>query len=100
VELDAQGARHGCRGGLTLAPANKVHHVHTIARVAEMLGEAEDWLWDVANKMDQEDGLIWVYGSGDDSVMAFTDFGIETLTGLIEIYKADPDLLKRSSTPK
>jgi hypothetical protein len=58
-----------------LAPVNKVHHVHTIARVAEMLGEDEDWLWDVAN-------------------------GIETLTGLIEIYKADPDLLKRSSNPK
>jgi len=37
---------------------------------------------------------------GDDSVMAFTDFGIETLTGLIEIYKADPQLLKRSSDPK
>jgi len=46
-------------------------------------------------QMDQEDGLIWVYGSGDESVMAFTDFGIETLTGLVEIYKADPDLLKR-----
>jgi len=45
--------------------------------------------------MDQEDGLIWVYGPGDDGVMAFTDFGIETLTGLIEIYKAVPDLLKR-----
>src|SRR5690242_8886945 len=83
-----------------LAPVNKVHHVRTIARVAEMLGENEDWLWDVANEMDQEDGLIWVYGSGDDGVMAFTDFGIETLTGLIEIYKADPDLLKRSSNPK
>ena len=88
------------RGGLTLAPVNKVHHVHTIARVAEMLGEDEDWLWDVADEMDQEDGLIWVYGLGDDGVMAFTDFGIETLTGLIEIYKADPDLLKRSSDPK
>jgi hypothetical protein len=100
VELDAQGARHGCRGGLTLAPTNKVHHVRTIARVAEMLGEDEDWLWDVASEMDQEDGLIWVYGPGDDSVMAFTDFGIETLTGLIEIYKADPQLLKRSSDPK
>ena len=60
-----------------------------------MLGEDEDWLWDVANEMDQEDGLIWVYGPGDDGVMAFTDFAIETLTGLIEIYKADPDLLKR-----
>ena len=100
MELDAQGVRHGCRGGLTLAPTNKVHHVRTIARVAEMLGEDEDWLWDVANEMDQEDGLIWVYGPGDDSVMAFTDFGIETLTGLIEIYKADPHLLKRSSDPK
>ena len=32
--------------------------------------------------------------------MALTDFGIETLTGLIEIYKANPDLLKRSSEPK
>ena len=99
MELDAQGVRHGRRGGLTLAPV-KVHHVHPIARVAEMLGEDEDWLWDVANEMDQEDGLIWVYRPGDDRVMAFTDFGIETLTGLIEIYKADPDLLKRSSDPK
>ena len=50
--------------------------------------------------MDQEDGLIWVYGLGDENVMAFTDFGIETLTGLVEIYKADPDLLKRSSNPE
>jgi hypothetical protein len=56
-----QGVRHGCRDGVTLAPVNKVHHVYTIARVAEMLGEDEDWLWDVANEMDQEDGLVWVY---------------------------------------
>ena len=50
---------------------------------------------DVANVMNQEDGLIWVYGLGDDGVMAFTDFGIETLVDLIKIYKADPELLKR-----
>jgi hypothetical protein len=36
-----------------------------------------------------------IISPGDDGVMAFTDFGIETLTGLIEIYKADPDLLTR-----
>jgi hypothetical protein len=83
-----------------VAPVNKVHHARTIARVAEMLDEDEDWLWDVANEMDQEDGLIWVYGPGDEGGMAFTDFGIETLTDRIEIYKADPDLLKRSSKPK
>ena len=92
-------AGHDRRGGLSLAQVNKVHHVHTIARVAAMLGEDEDWLRDVAIEMDQEDGLIWVYRLGDESVMAFTDFGIETLTGLIEDYKADPDLLKRSTDP-
>jgi hypothetical protein len=65
------------RQDLTLAPVNKVHHVHTIARVVEMLEENEDWLCDVATEMDQEDGLIWVYGPGETSVMAFTDFGIQ-----------------------
>ena len=83
-----------------MSPVNKVHHVTTIARIAELLGEDEGWLGDVANEMDQEDGLIWVYGSDDEAVVAFTDFGIETLTGLIEIYKADPHLLKRSSDLK
>jgi hypothetical protein len=43
-----------------VAPVNKIGHVYTIPRVAEMLGEDEDWLGDVANEMDQKDGLIWV----------------------------------------
>ena len=98
--MDAPSPHDDRRGGLTLAQVNKVHHVHTIARVAEMLGEDVDWLREVAIEMDQEDGLIWVYGPGDESVMAFTDFGIDTLTGLVQIYKVDPDLLKRSTRPK
>jgi hypothetical protein len=93
MELDARDYRGG---GLSLTQVNKVHHVHTIARVAAMLGEDEDWLQDVATEMDQEDGLIWIYGPGDESVMAFTDFGLETLAGLVEIYKANPDRLNRS----
>ncbi len=32
-----------------------------------------------------EDGVIWVYGPGDDSVIAFTRFGIENLQELIEM---------------
>jgi hypothetical protein len=44
--------------------------------------------------------LIWVYGPGDDGFMAFTDFGIETLTGIVEIYKATPDLVRRSKDPE
>ena len=38
--------------------------------------------------MEPEDGLIWVYGPGDDEVMAFTDFGIDNLKDLIRIRKA------------
>lgn len=73
---------------------NKVHRVTTITRVAQDLGENEDWLQDVAREMDAEDGLIWVYGTGEDGVMAFTDFGINTLIDLIKIYKDDPTLLR------
>jgi hypothetical protein len=74
---------------------NKVSHVRTISRVAEELGENEDWLFDVATEMEPEDGLIWVSGIDDDAVMAFTDFGIENLIELIKMHKEDPTLLRR-----
>jgi hypothetical protein len=70
---------------------NKVHSVTTIARVAIELGADEDWLWDIANEMEPEDGLIWVYGLGDDGVMAFSEDGVECLRELIEIHKACPE---------
>ena len=63
---------------------NKVHSVRTIALVAQDLGEDEDWLWEIATEMEPEDGLIWVYGpTHEDSVMAFSDFGVENLADLI-----------------
>jgi hypothetical protein len=69
---------------------NKVHRVATIERVATDLGESVDWLHDIAMEMDTEDGVIWVYGPGDYQVMAFTDFGIETLVELITIHRELP----------
>jgi hypothetical protein len=69
---------------------NKVSHVTTINRVAKDLGESEDWLFDVANEMEPEDGVIWVHGVGDEGVMAFTDFGIENLIDLVRVRKGDP----------
>ena len=74
---------------------NKVHHVTTITPVAEDLGEDEGWLRDVANEMEVEDGVIWVYGVGEHGVQAFTDFGIKNLIGLIKFYKEHPALLRR-----
>ena len=70
---------------------NKVHRVTTIDRVAADLGESVDWLHDVAMGMDAEDGVIWVYGPGDEQVMEFTDFGIETLVELIKEHRSLSD---------
>jgi hypothetical protein len=74
---------------------NKVHHVTTITQVAKDLGEDEDWLRDVANEMEIDDGVVWVYGVGEDGVQAFTGFGIENLIELVRMYKESPGLLKR-----
>jgi hypothetical protein len=69
--------------------------VFTIARVAAMLGEDEDWLSDVALEMDPEAGRLTVYGVSDESTTGFTSFGIENLKELIEIHKADPTIMDR-----
>jgi hypothetical protein len=73
---------------------NKIHYVTTINCVAEELGEDEDWLRDFANEMEVEDGVVWVYGVGEDGIMAFTDFGIENLMELVKIHKEKPKLLR------
>ena len=79
---------------------NKVHSVKTIDRVARELGESVGWLFNIADEMDTEDGVIWVYGVKEDGVMPFTEFGIENLTHLIEIHKEDPTILKRRNSQK
>jgi len=66
---------------------NKVSHVRTIDLVAKDLGEDIDFLFDVAIEMEPEDGVIWVQGLGDEGVMAFTNFGVESLVELIKIHR-------------
>jgi hypothetical protein len=66
---------------------NKVSHVRTIDLVAKDLGEDVDFLFDVAMEMEPEDDVIWVQGLGEEGVMAFTDFGVESLVELIKIHR-------------
>jgi hypothetical protein len=54
-------------GSLTLAA---IASVFTITYVAEMLGEDEDWLHELAIDMFPEDGCLRVYGVGEDGVHA------------------------------
>ena len=65
----------------------------TIGRVAKMLGENEDWLQDISIEMDPENGSITVWGTGEETITAFTDLGVKDLAQLVEIYKADPGLM-------
>jgi hypothetical protein len=57
--------------------------VFTIARVAEILGEDEAWLWELSNRMEPEDGAIWVVGTAEHETQAFTEYGIQVLRDLI-----------------
>jgi hypothetical protein len=54
-----------------------ITHVFTISRVAEMLGEDEEWLDEISIQLDPEDGRIRVLGLGDDAITAFSPFGVD-----------------------
>ncbi len=77
-----------------MGQVNKVSHVFTLSHVAGMLDEDEDWLFEVAEEMDTEDGQLWVVGVGEDGVMAFTDDGIQNLKDLIQLHKDAPWIIE------
>jgi len=57
--------------------------VFTIARVAEMLDEEEDWLREISINMDPEEGCLWILDIDDREIVAFTEHGIECLKQII-----------------
>lgn len=68
---------------------NKVYSVTVIAAVAEQLGVEENLLREISIGMEPEDGVIRVYGVGEDSIMAFTEEGISELQNLLEMHRED-----------
>lgn len=62
---------------------NKIYAIKTIALVAQEIGEDEEWLNQIIDEMEPEDGLIWVYGPEGEGIAAFSDFGIENLEDII-----------------
>jgi hypothetical protein len=72
-----------------------ISRVFTITRVAEMLGEDENLLQEISIDMDPEDGCLTVLGPGEEATTAFTHDGVDNLTELVKMVKADPDMLRR-----
>jgi len=62
-------------------------HAVTISRAAEILGEDEELLWDMATDMEPEDGRLWIYDTDDQQTVAFTPAGMECLRELLAEYK-------------
>lgn len=73
-----------------------IAHVYTLPLVAEMLDEDADWLWEISCEMDPEDGCLGILGPNEEYTVAFTKAGIDNLTELVQIHKADPSLLVRT----
>jgi hypothetical protein len=69
---------------------NKVYAVMLIDLVAKRLGYDVDFIWEISNEMETEDGIIWVHGLEDDGVKGFTPYGVEKLIELIEMHKDNP----------
>ena len=56
-----------------------ISYVYTISLVSQILGEDEDWLQELSIFMEPEDGCLCVLGMNDETITAFTEFGIENL---------------------
>ena len=57
--------------------------VFTIGYVAELLGQNEDWLEEFSVDMEPEDGRLFIVDTNDETMTAFTKYGIENLKQLI-----------------
>jgi hypothetical protein len=53
--------------------------VYTIAYAAEVLGETEEWLEELAYQLNPEDGRLWIYDTDDRAMLGFTECGMECL---------------------
>ena len=95
MELASTAARRRQSGRLILAA---ISAVFTIGHVARMLGEDEEWLWELSIDMFPEHGCLHVYGIGEDGVPAFTTFGIECLQDMIRSHRAAGNAPPRAKT--
>ena len=77
-----------------------ISFVFTIARVAEILGEDEDWLHELSMGLDPEDGRLWVYDINEREVQAFTRCGIECLQLIIADERASGRAPKPTAKPQ
>jgi hypothetical protein len=77
VAASAPGAMRATTPSISSSTAGlimaAISHVFIIARVAEMLGEDEEWLFELSIDMFPENGCLHILGTGHDETTGFTD---------------------------
>ena len=75
--MELEGSKRGDKTGSLIVAA--ISRVYTIERAAMMLGISEELLDRIADTLEWEDGILWVYDSTEYGRRGFTDFGIENV---------------------
>ena len=57
----------------------EISYYFALNRVAEILDEDEEWLYELSIDMFAEDGCVTIYSKGENSITALSEFGIENL---------------------
>ncbi|MBF0246739.1 MAG: hypothetical protein HQL36_01495 [Alphaproteobacteria bacterium] len=67
-------------------------HAFTLKRAAQILKCDEDLSWEIADQLEPEDGMLWVYDTEEIHTLAFTQRGIEFLNEIIEDQFSQTDM--------
>ncbi len=86
MELEDVARRELHRGRRLNMQRNKDYAVTVIAAVVAQLGVEEDLLHEMSVGLEPEDGVIWVYGIGEDAIMVFTNEGVDELNLTLAIF--------------
>jgi hypothetical protein len=87
---------YGRRHAIPVARAASATPTHavTIRRAAEILGEDETLLWDMATDMEPEDRRLLIYDTDDQQTVAFTPAGMDYMRELLAEYKRSRSSLR------
>jgi hypothetical protein len=69
-------------------------HAIAIRRAAEILGEQEELLWDIATDIEPEHGCLWILDTDHQQTVAFTPNGMEYLREMPPQYKRNRSPLR------
>lgn len=67
-----------------------ISHRFTARLAAEKIGVDEDTVWKLAEGLDPEDACLWVHDINGEEMLAFTEFGIETIGYRLEEFRLRP----------